>query len=94
MLSVSIGESADFFYALTEHGQRHRVVIESGDIVIFNGGQLWHGVERVHSGTAPALWTSGSDNPLAVTGMSRLVLQFRDPVRGQLSRFRVAPSPS
>jgi alkylated DNA repair dioxygenase AlkB len=79
-LSVSVGNSANFFYSDGKEGERTYVRLDSGDALIFNGGQLYHGVECIYPNTAPAFWTS-DETEISKYDMSRLVLQFRDPCR-------------
>jgi len=78
VLSVSIGDSADFFYSIGLEGSRTEVRLESGDVIIFNGGQLHHGISKIHANSAPSFWNS---HGISVYEMSRLNLQFRDPIR-------------
>lgn len=79
-LSVSIGNAADFFYSEGKEGERTYIKLESGDALIFNGGHLYHGVERIYPETAPAFWHT-DETEISLYDMSRLVLQFRDPHR-------------
>jgi len=79
-LSVSVGNAADFFYSQGKEGERTYIKLESGDALIFNGGTLFHGVERIYPDTAPDFWTS-NETEISLYDMSRLVLQFRDPQR-------------
>jgi len=81
-LSVSVGDAADFFFSETKTSERTYVRLDSGDALIFNGGQLFHGVEKIHTNTAPSFWTS-DETDISKYDMSRLVLQFRDPQRDQ-----------
>lgn len=56
MVSLSIGDAADFAYGPTRDEERCRVVrLESGDALVFGGPSrmLFHGVRAVHPGTAP-----------------------------------------
>jgi alkylated DNA repair dioxygenase AlkB len=81
-LSVSVGDSANFFYSETKTSERTYVRLDSGDALIFNGGQLYHGVENIIPDSAPEFWRS-EETDICKYDMSRLVLQFRDPQRDQ-----------
>lgn len=63
--------------------------LDSGDALIFNGGQLYHGVENIIPDSAPDFWR-GEETDMASYEMSRLVLQFRDPQR-DLSGLKYYP---
>lgn len=66
----------------TKTSERTYVRLDSGDALIFNGGQLYHGVENIIPDSAPDFWTS-EETDISKYDMSRLVLQFRDPQRDQ-----------
>jgi len=84
-LAISIGESAMFFTCDTEHGERTRIRLDSGDAVIFKGGVLYHGIEEILPATAPDFWYKEFTD--ISTHMSRFNLQFRDPVRDRLEYY-------
>ena len=95
VMTISIGESAKFFWTPTWEGKREYLQVlflislaylkvESGDVVIFNGGQLYHGVDEIIPNTAPAFWKK-PECPVAIFDMGRFSLQFRDPVRDSLT---------
>ncbi|KAK3244407.1 hypothetical protein CYMTET_45977 [Cymbomonas tetramitiformis] len=76
VLSLSIGDSADFHYSMdSREDMRARVVLESGDLLVFGGPArlLYHGVPTIHPKTAPpALVTRTGLRP------GRLNLTFRE----------------
>ncbi len=87
MLAISIGDTAEFFVEPERNSStREYITLKSGgktvnytkemvDAVIFNGGQLYHGVSKILPNTAPAFWKAhGIQN-----NMARFNLQFRDP---------------
>jgi len=86
VLAISIGDSANFFFSDGFHGERTYVRLDSGDAIVFNGGQLHHGVEEIYSNTAPAFWTDPNQE-ISIFGMSRFNMQFRDPVRDRLTYY-------
>jgi len=74
VLSVSIGDSALFFYSLENGKERTEIKIDSGDVVIFNGQKLFHGIDKIYPNTAPKFWKEIKDK-----SGDRFNLQFRDP---------------
>jgi len=81
VLAISIGEAAKFFISDGFLGKRTRILVESGDAVMFNGGQYHHGIEEVIEGSAPSFWY---DSEL-FSGMSRFNIQFRDSSHDKLN---------
>eukprot|EP01117_Protostelium_nocturnum_P000428 TRINITY_DN10494_c0_g1_i1.p1 TRINITY_DN10494_c0_g1~~TRINITY_DN10494_c0_g1_i1.p1 ORF type:complete len:321 (+),score=111.94 TRINITY_DN10494_c0_g1_i1:20-982(+) len=78
VMGLSVGDSVIFHFALTNKEQdRHKVRLDSGDIIIFAGGKLWHGIDEVIAGTAPKFWRDMKERK----GMARFNLQFRDPTQ-------------
>ncbi|WP_419834542.1 alpha-ketoglutarate-dependent dioxygenase AlkB [Endozoicomonas atrinae] len=61
--------------------ERNYIRVKSGDALLFNGGQLFHGVSKVYSDT-PEFW---KNSIFAKNGMTRFNLQFRDPFRDTLT---------
>ncbi|CAI5473602.1 unnamed protein product [Closterium sp. Yama58-4] len=56
VVSFSVGDSADFLFGWQRDPEKAaRVVLESGDVVVFGGASrlMFHGVACVHGGTAP-----------------------------------------
>ncbi|GJP34498.1 hypothetical protein CLOM_g18939 [Closterium sp. NIES-68] len=56
VVSFSVGDSADFLFGWQRDPEKAaRVVLESGDVVVFGGASrlIFHGVPCVHGGTAP-----------------------------------------
>jgi alkylated DNA repair dioxygenase AlkB len=76
VLGLSMGDSCDFFFSKTLEGGRHTVRLDSGDLILFNGQTLFHGVTKIHAGTAPAFFKTKNGIPANV---SRINLQYRDP---------------
>jgi alkylated DNA repair dioxygenase AlkB len=76
VLGLSMGESCDFFFSKTQEGGRQTVKLESGDLILFNGQTLFHGVSKIHEGSAPAFWSTKNGIPANV---GRINLQYRDP---------------
>ncbi|GFR42813.1 hypothetical protein Agub_g3703 [Astrephomene gubernaculifera] len=75
VVSLSIGDAADFLYGSTRDVEQAKSVrLESGDLLVFGGPgrMIFHSVSRVHSHTAP-------QQLLAATGLrpGRLNLTFR-----------------
>lgn len=75
VVSISIGDSADFLYGDTRDiGKADNVVLESGDVLIFGGRSrhIFHGVTSIIPNSAP-------DNLLQETRLrpGRLNLTFR-----------------
>jgi len=73
VLSISIGNSADFFFSTTMAGEKVNIRLDSGDAIIFNGQKLFHGVEKIYPQSAPNWWREGEYKDC------RYNLQFRDP---------------
>ena len=82
---VNINLGADATFAWRHGGRTHRARLESGDAILFNGGQegLEHAVEEVHESRCPNFWRAAmcSDKaPLALHGIPpfiRVGLQCR-----------------
>jgi len=55
--------------------ERTTVKLESGDVIIFNGEKVWHGVTNVRHDECPKFWNEEVKN----WGFGRFNLQFRDP---------------
>ncbi|KXZ45726.1 hypothetical protein GPECTOR_51g712 [Gonium pectorale] len=84
VVSLSIGDSADFLYGKTrDPEQASSVRLDSGDLLVFGGPgrMIFHSVSRIHRDSAPR-------ELLAATGMrpGRLNLTFR--------QYRAAPASS
>jgi alkylated DNA repair dioxygenase AlkB len=73
VLLVSIGDSCVFKYSETQNSSQIELKIDSGDIILFNGQKLFHGVERIIPNTAPKWWKNSE-----TYGMARFNIQFRD----------------
>jgi hypothetical protein len=71
-----MGESCDFFFSQTIEGGRHTVRLQSGDMILFNGQVLFHGVSKIYSGSAPKWFNKENGIPAHV---ARINLQYRDP---------------
>ena len=74
VLLVSLGDSCVFKYSERIDSPQIELKIDSGDIILFNGKKLFHGVERIIPGTAPKWWNNCGEN----YGMARFNIQFRD----------------
>ena len=69
-------------------GAMKSLELESGDVVLFQGAKMFHGVKDIRPGTAPAFWAvdgeegtsspSLSEQERLVYSFSRLNLQYRD----------------
>jgi len=90
VLSISIGHAAKFFYSEKYQGEKTFVQLDSGDVLLFNGGQLYHGIEEIIPNSAPAFWTSPQCG-MSVYDMGRFNLQFRDSIRDKLSYNPIFP---
>ncbi|MFK0573694.1 alpha-ketoglutarate-dependent dioxygenase AlkB [Endozoicomonas sp.] len=71
------------FSKLEPESEKRHVRISSGDAILFNGGQIFHGVSKVYSET-PEFW---KDSVFDRHGMSRFNLQFRDTFRDNLTYY-------
>mmetsp|Transcript_7474 Transcript_7474/g.14158 ORF Transcript_7474/g.14158 Transcript_7474/m.14158 type:complete len:251 (-) Transcript_7474:100-852(-) len=92
-LSISVGASVNFVigrepekgsmygeYARHKaHVNQHEqhITFESGDLLLFEGDRLFHGVDGIHNGTAPEFWSQGPDLKES-TAFARIGLLFRD----------------
>ena len=73
VLAITIGCACVFKYGPSPD-ELTSVRVESGDALLFKGGELFHGVDHILSGTAPPFF---SDFKLT-KGVERLNIQFRD----------------
>ena len=59
VVSISLGDDADFRFGNTEHRGRpwRDIRLRSGDVVVFGGlaRLAYHGVRRIHPGTGPSI---------------------------------------
>jgi len=77
VLSVSIGNSVLFTISDSQNSKdKITIQLDSGDVILFNGGKIWHAVDKVITNTAPKFWES---NVIDTHGYARFNLQFRDP---------------
>jgi hypothetical protein len=77
VINFAIGDAATFFYGCKK-GMWNKIIMNSGDVVIFRGGKLWHGVEPTQTSSAPGFWQE--DCEFSVFQMSRFSLQVILPV--------------
>jgi hypothetical protein len=77
VISVSLGCSAVFRYGLFQDRCTNTEILRSGDVAVFNGGEVYHGISNVSSGTAPPFWTDPQEE-VSRYDFARIVLQFRD----------------
>jgi len=78
VLGLSVGSAARFYFS-GDKSKKTEVQLESGDVIVYNGTRLLHGVEGIVPDTAPAYWkreVSGENCP--AIGFERFVLSFRD----------------
>eukprot|EP01083_Nonionella_stella_P047860 128111_1 len=89
VVAVSVGCSAIFFYSSGRFGERSYIRLDSGDAVVFNGGQLHHGVSEILPETfehsCVPEWWEGALAECGFPGYGRLNLQFRDSRRDTLT---------
>ncbi len=80
-VSISIGHSCIFYYSLGKFGKKIYVQLNSGDILVFNGGLLHHGVHQLLD-QCPEFYHQNV-NPLYELAATyhRLCVQCRDPNR-------------
>jgi len=74
VLSVSIGNSCVFSFSQEKDKDVQTIQLDSGDVVLFNGQQVFHAVDKIIPGTAPKFWKTAINNH----GFGRFNLQFRD----------------
>jgi hypothetical protein len=83
VLGISIGCSADFFWQRNSKEKRNTVRLESGDMILYNGTTLLHGISKVYpEESASKEWRQiqdlakkESNHPIIPV---RFVVQFRD----------------
>jgi len=75
--SVSIGEACEFSFGTKQHNGSlpNRVRLSSGDLIFFNGGEVFHAVTKILPDTAPPFW---KNKEVETFGYARLNLQCRD----------------
>ena len=57
VISISVGASCEFFFSPKADGSsRSQIMLNSGDVVIFNGRRLFHGVGKVLTESVPKIW--------------------------------------
>lgn len=57
VLGLTLGQSTMFHFSPTQKEKdRTEVLLESGDLILFDGGKLWHGVDKIIPDTAPQWW--------------------------------------
>jgi len=71
--SISFGDSCEFAFGSRDLSQKVR--LNSGDVIIFNGGKVYHAVKEIYPNSAPEFWTSGA---VKTFGLSRCNIQCRD----------------
>jgi alkylated DNA repair dioxygenase AlkB len=77
VLSLSIGDAADFHFSQTGPDDMSSMVrLQSGDLLVFGGASrmIFHGVPGLHAGTAPSELRAAPVNMLP----GRLSLTFRE----------------
>lgn len=78
VVSLSVGAHCDFWY---ESGKKkHRVRIESGDLMVFAGYRLMHGVDAVGE-QVPEFWKVLQAKRVVPVQFARYCLQFRHPLQ-------------
>lgn len=92
VLSLSLGASCHFFYHQKLEDDPFHVTLNSGDLILFNGGKLFHGVtEIVTSRTEgmsntdargipilPDFWSYCHESDILPRNYMRMNVQFRD----------------
>ena len=87
IVSISIGAMADFWYSnqkkmdnqKNDEQSKHRINIQSGDVMVFPGYRLMHGVDSVDQ-NVPKFWTSLQQKQVVPKQFVRYCLQFRHPL--------------
>ncbi len=80
VVSISVGSDCDFWYKNgVDDERKHRVNIESGDVMVFPGYRLMHGVDAVGEGV-PRFWKLLQAEHVVPVQFSRYCLQFRHPM--------------
>jgi len=74
VVSISIGDACDFAWG-AKRKQDNITRLSSGDIIVFNGGKVYHAVKMIHANSAPEFWRSGE---IETYGNARCNIQMRD----------------
>ena len=78
IVSLSIGASAHFWYS-ADQIKKHRINIRSGDVLVFPGYRLMHGIDSVDQ-NAPKFWKEMQAKRIVPQQFARYCLQFRHPL--------------
>merc|ERR1712129_439183 len=83
IVSISVGAMCNFWYANQEKMKnkmdKHRINIQSGDVMVFPGYRLMHGVDSVEQ-NVPKFWTELHQKQVVPKQFVRYCLQFRHPL--------------
>jgi len=77
VLSISVGNAADFEYVGSKSSEPRKIRLFSGDVIVYNGTKWRHGVANLVPSTAPSFWPQLAKE-LGANDLARFVLQFRD----------------
>eukprot|EP01083_Nonionella_stella_P041626 112795_1 len=83
IVSISMGATCDFWFQDPKNKKdknKYHVNIESGDVMIFPGYRLMHGVDDVQQ-TVPPFWQRLQTNHRIPLPFVRYCLQFRHPLK-------------
>jgi hypothetical protein len=75
VMSLTLGASCDFGFRSDRKTTQTTLRINSGDVVIFNGGKVYHSVDMILKGTEPEWFKK---TRIAEKGYARLNVQCRD----------------
>jgi len=75
VVSISVGDACEFQWGPDKRTVAHSARLNSGDVIIFNGGKVYHSVKTIYANTAPDFWRSGE---IETYGHARLNIQMRD----------------
>jgi len=79
VMGISIGSSATFFFSEKSSQQRTEIQLESGDVIVYHGTRLLHGIASIVPDSYPSFWKEElKSGGLGDIDVQRLVLQFRD----------------
>jgi len=75
VVSISFGAACDFTFGALRSDMKHTIKIGSGDVVVFNGGKVFHSIPKIHPEEAPKYW---KQREVETFGLARCNIQLRD----------------
>jgi len=83
IISISIGATCDFWFTDPKNKndkRKHHINIQSGDVMVFPGYRLLHGVDNVDK-NVPRFWKLLQAKRVIPVQFARYCLQFRHPLK-------------